>query len=128
MTKQEKKSILVVEDEKPLSEALRFKFENEGFTVHCAHDGEVGLELALTHHPDMILLDIVMPKVDGLTMLERLREHAWGKTANVIMLTNLSDYGHATKAAEHRVHDVLVKSDWKIVDLVKKVKKKLKMD
>lgn len=120
-----RKTILIVDDEQPLLDALEFKFEQEGFTVLTANNGEEGLSTALAKRPDMILLDIIMPKMDGLTMLGKLRENVWGKTAKVIMLTNLSDWSNTSKAVEHDVHDVLVKSDWKISDVVTQVKKKL---
>ena len=124
---KEKKVILIVDDEKELTDILAFKFEEEGFSVVSAYDGEDGLQAALKHRPDMILLDIIMPKMDGITMLEKLRENVWGKTAKVIILTNLNDWSDTNKAIEHRVHDVLIKSDWKIADVVKKVKSKLDM-
>lgn len=128
MTKGKNPSILIVDDEKPLTEALVFKFEEEGFTVWSAYDGEEGLRSALANEPDMILLDIIMPKMDGLTMLEKLRENMWGKTAKVIMLTNLSEWSNTAQAIEQHVHDVLIKSDWKIADVIKKVKEKLSME
>lgn len=127
MSYEKKPSILIVDDERKLMEALVFKFEAEGFEVWSAYDGEEGLHDALKHQPDIILLDVVMPKMDGITMLEKLRENMWGKTAKVIILSNLSDWSDAQKAIEHHVHDVLIKSDWKIDDVVKKVKEKLAM-
>lgn len=128
MIKGKKPSLLIVDDEKQLTEALVFKFEAEGFTVWTASDGEEGLRSALTNEPDMILLDIIMPKMDGITMLEKLRENMWGKTARVIILTNLSDWSNTAQAIGHNVHDVLIKSDWKIADVIKKVKEKLSME
>ncbi|MFA6392280.1 MAG: response regulator [Patescibacteria group bacterium] len=121
-----KKTILVVEDERPLLNALSTKLQNEGFEVIEAEDGEIGLKLAIKHKPDMILLDIILPKMDGITVLENLRENAWGKTANVIILSNLSDWDNTQKAVNLNVHDYLVKSDWEIKDVIKKVKSKLK--
>lgn len=123
--KQPKKKILVVEDEVLLRDALIYKFEEEGFTVTGAADGQAGLEEATQNHPDLILLDIIMPNMDGLTMLDRLRENAWGKTVQVIMLTNLSDMKSTSRAVEKNAKDILVKSDWAIDDVVKKVKEKL---
>ena len=88
---EQKKKILIVEDERPILEPLVDKFTREGFEISVAHDGEEGLKSALEKHPDLIILDIVMPKMDGMTMLKKLREDdTWGRHARVILLTNLS--------------------------------------
>ncbi len=62
---------------------------NHGYDVHTAMDGEDGLKKALVDHPDLILLDIRMPKMDGMTVLKHLRADVWGKDAKIIILTNL---------------------------------------
>ena len=104
------------------------KFSREGFSILEAKNGEEGLALALKNQPDIILLDIVMPKMDGMTMLKRLREDGeWGKTVPVILLTNL------TSADEGRIRDVtelepayyLVKTHWTLEDIVAKVRDRL---
>lgn len=117
--------ILIIEDESSLRNALRDKFTRDGFEVLEAKNGEEGLDVALREHPDLILLDIVMPKMDGMTMLTQLREDEWGKTARVITLTNLSDTEKVAEAIEHGSYEYLVKSDWKIEDVVATVRKKL---
>ena len=77
-----KKKILIVEDDRALLQALVEKFTSEGFAVLSARNGGAGLANALANHPNIILLDIIMPDVDGLTMLERLRAaNAWGRPA-----------------------------------------------
>jgi DNA-binding response OmpR family regulator len=119
-TQEKKQSILIVEDEVSLRNALRDKLMREGFHVLEARDGEEGLEVALHEHPDLILLDIVMPKMDGMTMLDRIHADTWGKNVKVIVLTNLSDVGIA-----HATYDYLVKSDWKIEDVIAKVRERL---
>ncbi len=121
-----KKRILTVEDEAPLRSALVFKLANEGFEVLSAKNGEEGLQMALSEHPDLILLDIVMPKMDGMKVLENLRADAWGKTAQVIMLTNLSDNEKVSKAITNHAFDFFVKSDIKIQDVIDKIKAKLR--
>ncbi|MBT3538876.1 response regulator [Candidatus Parcubacteria bacterium] len=122
-----KKKILIVEDEKSLLEALKRKFSSEKFAVFEAKNGEEGLEMALKEHPDLILLDIVMPKMDGITVLGKLREDSWGKDAKVIILSNLSDATKVSEASKQGSFDYLVKSDWRIEDVVKKAKEILKM-
>ena len=122
---ENKKTILVVEDEISLLNALRDKLTRENFAVLEAKNGEEGLEVALREHPDLILLDIVMPKMDGMTMLRKLREDLWGKSAKVIILTNLSDNEKVAEALEQKSYEYLVKSDWKIEDVVAKVRERL---
>ncbi|MFA6476303.1 MAG: response regulator [Candidatus Paceibacterota bacterium] len=122
---ENKKTILIIEDEESLAGALHDKFATEGFDALIARNGEEGLSLALQKHPDLILLDIVMPKMDGLTMLKSLREDTWGKDAQVIILTNLSGNGEVSKAINQGVYEYIVKTDIKIEDLVAKVKEHL---
>lgn len=120
-----KKTILIVEDEISLRDILCKKFIREGFIILEANNGKEGLEVALREHPDLILLDIMMPVMDGVTMLKKLSEDEWGKDVKVIMLTNLSDAEQVAEAMAHGSHDYLVKCDWKIEDMVKKVKEQL---
>ena len=108
-----------------LLEVLKNKFTLEKFEVLQASDGKIGLEQALSNLPDIILLEIVMPIMDGMSMLAKLREDAWGKNASVILLTNLSDESKVAEGMEHGVFDYLVKADWNIDDVVKKVRAKL---
>lgn len=121
-------TIEVVEDEATLRNVLRDKLTLEGFSVIEAKDGEEGLEIALSMHPNLILLDIVMPKMDGITLMKKLRqENEWGKKVPIILLTNLSaDDEKINKAiAEYEPAYYLVKSNWSIGDLVDKIKERL---
>ncbi len=119
------KKVLIVEDESTLRKAIKKKLEKENFQVFEAGNGVQGLEVAQQEKPDLILLDIVMPIKDGIQMLKELRQDEWGKTAEVIMLTNLSDATKELESFQKGVAEYLVKSDWKINDLVKKIKSKL---
>lgn len=116
---------MIIEDEPMLLTALSDKFTREGFKVLIAPNGLEGLKIALKNRPDLILLDIIMPVMDGITMLYKLRQDDWGKTVKIILLTNLSDPGKITETVTKKVNGYLVKSDWKIADVVKQVKKKL---
>jgi len=120
------KKILIVEDEVTLRRVLVDKFENEGMRVFSASNGEDGLEIALEEIPDIILLDIIMPKKDGLTMLRELRENEKGKNIKVIILTNITDASKMLDDANRGVYDFLIKSDWKVEDIFKKVQDYLK--
>jgi DNA-binding response OmpR family regulator len=119
------KKILVVEDELALSQVLSDRFTQEGFNVQTAADGEEGLKKATTWKPDLVLLDIVMPKMDGMTMLHALRKTPEGKTMPVILLTNLSDTEDVYEAMANGVYDFLVKSHWDLDDLIHEVRAKL---
>jgi len=119
------KIILVAEDEEPLRRVLKDILSFEGYMVLEAVNGEEGLEMILKEHPDLVLLDIVMPKMDGLTLLKKLREDEWGKTANVVILTNLSDNEEVTKTADREGIPCFVKTDIKINQVIEKIKERL---
>lgn len=121
------KKILIVEDERLLSEAVKRKLEKEEFEVTTAIDGQEGLVKAFGGHPDLILLDIILPVVDGLTLLDRLRKDSWGSKVPVIILTNLSDAETVSESRQKGVNDYLVKTDWSLNEVVAKVKEKLKV-
>ena len=124
MTTQQK-TILIVEDEEAVREALVDTFTREGFDVLSAKNGKEGLDSALSKHPDLILLDIVMPIMDGITMAKQLRQDEWGKHVPIILLTNLSDVEHVASAVENDMYDFLVKTDWTLDSVVTTVKERL---
>ncbi|HSX02901.1 MAG TPA: response regulator [Candidatus Saccharimonadia bacterium] len=119
------RTILIVEDESELLSVLSDKFKSENFEVVTAQDGQAGLDAALTKKPNIILLDIVLPKMDGMTMLQKLREHPEGRKLPVIVLTNLSDSEKVYEAVNNDAYDFLVKADWTIEDLYRKVMERL---
>lgn len=124
MTDQ-KKIILVVEDEEPMQLVLRDVLKVEGYNVLEAKNGIEGLELALKEHPDLILLDILMPKMDGLEMLKNLRADEWGRKVPVIVLTNLSDNDDIAKAVEEDVFEYFVKTDIRIDEVIERIREKI---
>lgn len=120
------KKILIIEDETSLLKVLEDRFLQEGFIVLKATDGVQGYNVALESHPDIILLDIVLPLMSGLEILKKIKKNDDTKSIPVIILTNLADIESLNKAMENEnFNDYLVKSDWKIEDVVKKVKDKL---
>jgi len=83
-----KSTILIVEDEESQRKILSDYLNKRGFETIEARDGVEGLEAAISKHPDLILLDIRMPRMDGMTMMHKLREDSWGKKAAIVILTN----------------------------------------
>ncbi|HSX06635.1 MAG TPA: response regulator [Candidatus Saccharimonadia bacterium] len=83
--------IAIIEDDQAISQMYRIKFETEGYEVETANNGKLGLELASKMRPDIILLDLMMPEMNGDEMLKKLRATAWGKHTKVIILTNVGE-------------------------------------
>lgn len=83
--------IAIIEDDSAISQMYRMKFEAEGFDVQLADDGEHGVALVKSFLPDMILLDLQMPHMNGAEALGEIRKHDWGKSIPVIILTNLGE-------------------------------------
>ncbi len=122
--------ILIIEDEEILAKTIKEKLVSEGFETYTALDGLEGLDLALKFHPDLILLDLILPKLDGLSMLKRLREDLWGMHAEVIILSNLSDPRPITKGVDIGLNDValyMVKTNWSLDEMVNKIKERLEI-
>ncbi|MFA6081023.1 MAG: response regulator [Patescibacteria group bacterium] len=82
------KKILIIDDDNNIIKMYLVKLRNSGYEVIYAINGQQGLEMALQNHPDLIVLDLAMPVMDGMAVIKKLREDAWGKTAPVIILTN----------------------------------------
>lgn len=126
-----KKVILVTEDERSIREALVDKLSKEGFVVFEAKDGIEGWDISTKEHPDLIFLDLAMPKMDGLSMMKKLLENESTKDIDFIVLTN-SDGNEKLAEAMNLVErygvktlDYYIKSNIKLEDLVEKIKTKL---
>ena len=119
------KTVLLVEDDEQIAGALMRKLEQENIPVSLVKNGEDGLKMALRIHPDLILLDIIMPRMSGTEVLKRLREDKWGKTACVVIITNLVDSRKEEEVAKYKVKDYLIKTEWSIDGLIEKIKKEL---
>jgi len=125
---QIKKTILIVEDDLSIIKMLVDKLRMEGFNVLQANDGEEGLMIASDNNPDIILLDIIMPKMDGLTMMKKLRsKNEWGKKVPIILLTNLSPDDDRVNEiiTENMPSYYILKPNWDINDVLEKVKESL---
>ncbi len=119
-----KKIILITEDEPPMLNILTDRLSESGFETIQAKNGEEGLAMAIQHHPDLVLLDVLMPKLDGMTMMSRLRQDSWGKTVPIIMLTNVSADTDAMlqSVVDNQPAYYLVKSDTKLDEITDKIK------
>ncbi len=121
----EKSKILVIDDEKDLREALQVSLVSAGFTVLTAVDGRDGLAQALHHKPDLILLDISMPHMNGHQVLHELRNDPWGKNVHVLLLTNADDPANIVQGLSLKGDEYIIKSQISLGDITKKVKQYL---
>lgn len=122
-----KRKILLVEDDTVLASVYRSRLELEGFDVCEANNGEDALSLAVSEHPDLILLDVMMPKISGFDVLDILRNTPETTNIRVIMLTALSQPKDKERAEQLGVDDYLVKSQVVIGDVVERVRYHLGM-
>lgn len=116
-------SIAIVEDDQAIAQMYRIKFEADGYSVQTAENGKVGLQLIETMKPDIVLLDIMMPEMNGDAVLEKLRSMPWGKDLKVIILTNMGEQEAPPKLKELGVSAFIVKAEMtprQVADLVKK--------
>lgn len=123
--KENNYTILVIEDEKTLMHLVTSKLEKEGFNVLCAFDGVSGLEMAKENTPDLILLDIIMPKMNGYEVLENMRTE--GLKIPVIIISNSGQPVEIAKTKELGAVDHLIKTQFEPAEVVKKVKDYLKL-
>jgi two-component system response regulator MprA len=117
--------ILIVEDEVPLRKALAEEFLDAGYIVIEAGDGLEGFDSALREHPDVILLDQLMPKMNGVSMLKQLRGDSWGSSVPVIMATNMSTTDTINEAIDAGANDYFIKSEVSVADIIKLVEERL---
>jgi len=117
------KKILLIEDEAAIQKTLGESLRNKGYDVQSALDGEEGLRLAKSGKPDLILLDLILPKLHGLDVLENIRKDKNIKETPVIILTNLENVGEVERALELGTTTYLVKANYSLEDVVAKVKK-----
>jgi len=122
-----KVKVLIVDDDAFLSGIYATKLELEGFAVVTARDGDEGLKAAFKEKPELILLDVLMPKLDGFEVLKRLKADASTKDTPVIMLTNLGQKEDIEKGLEEGAVDYLIKAHFVPAEAVAKIKKVLKM-
>lgn len=120
-----KKRILVADDDIDLRDMIREVLELEDFEVIEAGNGEDALRFAIEKKPDLILFDIIMPRMDGVIFMQKLREDDWGRNAAVIALSNIGSAQGIARVIDYNVTTYLVKNDWKLEEIVVRVKEKL---
>ncbi len=122
-----KKKILLVEDDETLAMVYQQRLELEGFEVKHSTNGEQALSDAVEFKPDLVLLDVMMPKLNGFDVLDILRNSPQTRNTHIIMLTALSQPKDAERAKELGADDFLVKSQVVIGDVVARIKHELNM-
>jgi DNA-binding response OmpR family regulator len=121
-----KKKILIVEDESSLQNAMKEFLIAEGFEAIVADDGEMAIKLIKKEKPDLVMLDIVLPKKDGFEVLAELKSDSSLEDIPVMLLTNLEDASSVEKAFSLGVNTYLVKSNYRMSDIVAKVRMMLR--
>lgn len=116
------KKILFVEDEQALQKTLGESIQKEGFEVISALDGEKGLKMAEREDVDLILLDLILPKMDGFEVLKKLKENKETDHIPVIVLTNLEAMEDIQKALKLGATTYLVKANYELEEVIKKIK------
>lgn len=119
-------AILFVEDEPTLQKALGLALAQEGYEVKTTADGEAGLQFAREIKPNLILLDLILPKMDGFEVLEELKKDDGTKDIPVIVLTNLESSQDIEKALALGANTYLVKANYDLKDVIEKVKENIK--
>ena len=119
------KTILFIEDESALQKTFSDILEKEGYSMISALDGEIGLNLAKTKKPDLILLDLILPKMDGFEVLKGLKANPETKDIPIIVLTNLESMDDVNKAIELGAKTYLVKTQYNLDEVLEKIKNTL---
>jgi len=120
------KKILIIEDDMTIANMYKGSLEKDGYTAIVAPDGEEGLKLAVQELPNLILLDIILPKLDGFGVLEKLKNDAKTKGVPVVMLTNLGQDEDKERGKKMGAADYWVKADFTPMQVNEKVKKYIK--
>lgn len=117
-----KQTVLIIEDDTNIRDMYGDALSGAGLTVYKAINGEEGVTQALTHHPNVILVDIMMPGMNGHDVVSKIRKDAWGKTARIIFLTNMTDADHVVTAIAQKPEEYIIKSQTDIKEVINKVR------
>lgn len=116
--------VAIIEDDVSISQMYRFKFEVEGYEVEVAENGKIGLKLIQSMKPDVVLLDLMMPEMNGDEVLEIMRKSPWGQDLKVIILTNMGEQEIPESVKKNNVSAVILKANMtprQVFDLVNKI-------
>jgi len=119
--------IAIIEDDQVISQMYRMKFETDGFDVQLANNGKNGIALVESFSPDLILLDLQMPEMDGTEALTIIRKNDWGKNIPVIILTNLGEEESPKAIRALGIHSYIVKANLTPRQVVQRVKEALNL-
>jgi DNA-binding response OmpR family regulator len=126
MSNIKQKKILIIEDDAAISSMYRAKFEGDGFFVLDADNGLSGLELAIKEIPNLVLLDVILPQLDGFAVLSGIKNNAKTKNVPVVMLTNLGTSEDREKGEKLGAVDYLIKASFTPIEIAEKAKKFIK--
>lgn len=119
------KTVLIVEDEQSMQRALKNKLEQAGYAAPVANDGEEALAALRRAKPDLVLLDLIMPRMDGISVLRQMKNDEQLREVPVVILTNLSSGDKVAEAMQLGTFDFLVKANYSLDDVLKKVHDRL---
>lgn len=115
-------TVLIIEDDTNIRDMYTDAFEGAGFTVYKAENGDVGIVLALEHHPKVVLVDIMMPGKNGHQVVSEIRKDSWGENAHIIFLTNMTDAEDVVHAIAQKPEEYIIKSQTDIKDVINRVR------
>lgn len=122
MTKEYRSRVLIVEDDSYISDMYRIKLESECFEVEVSADGQAGLDSMVANRPDLVLLDVVMPKMDGFAVLQKIRKNPDFKDMPIVMLTNLGQKESVEKGLLMGANGYIIKAHFTPSEVVEKIK------
>lgn len=115
-------TVLIIEDDTNIRDMYGDALSAAGLTVYKAQNGEDGVVQALKERPKVVLVDIMMPGMGGHEVVSRIRKDAWGKTARIIFLTNMTDADNVVAAVAQKPEEYIIKSQTEIKDVVNMVR------
>lgn len=125
MEGEKKEKLLIIEDDRFIAKMYQTKLDLEGYDVEVAENGAVGVEKIKSFEPDLVLLDIIMPEMDGFGVLEAIRDDDAINSTPVVVMSNLAQEDHLKRAKALGAKDYIVKSQFTPMDVVKKIKEVL---